>query len=668
VSLATRGDFSARGSAVISDTFYPLYRRMFRRDSAFVTRFEDTLSAARIRDPVELYLARSLGIAVAFGFLLWVTGTLLAYVLVQQFLPSPPTFIGLRLPPTVLPYVQAAKLPLLVGLSGVVLGTLGFTLSFGTTLLVPYMQAGAREREINLLLADAISFMYALSAGGVDQLEILEAMAKAEDTYGEVAREFRNIVLETQYFDTDYRTAIRNQALQTPSSELSQFLTDMLSVINSGGDMERFFAEKKEKHMRTSKQQQQDILETLELMGEVYMTISLLPLLLIIIFVLMSMLGRADPSLMYATVYGLIPMLGLFFLVIVATIKQDDPGTGYLADDERGTERAERPNAFDLGPIERYAGEGAIFDRIKRYEGSYQTKDILRSPHLFFREHPAYTLVLTVPFALVLIALAVLFGMVPTSWEGAVSQPLLSTVVYLYLPLYVVLLPLGAFHEWNLATRRRILTELSDTLRKLSSANDTGLTLMESIATVAETSYGTVAREFSTIHAKVSYGMSLKEALVAFNNRYHLPRLARTVKLISKAQEASSHISAVLSTAAQASENQDDIDRERKSRTRMQVVIIIMTFLTLLAVIAILKTQLLDVMAGLSDRLSRDDGPTYFAADPNLLGMMLFHAVTIQALLSGLISGYIRDGTLLSGVKYELGLLTAALLVWVAVG
>lgn len=48
--------------------------------------------------------------------------------------------------------------------------------------------------------------------------------------------------------------------------------------------------------------------------------------------------------------------------------------------------------------------------------------------------------------------------------------------------------------------------------------------------------------------------------------------------------------------------------------------------------------------------------------------MLFFHAVTIQAILSGFISGYIRDADLLSGVKFAVVLATTALGVWMVVG
>jgi len=115
--------------------------------------------------------------------------------------------------------------------------------------------------------------------------------------------------------------------------------------------------------------------------------------------------------------------------------------------------------------------------------------------------------------------------------------------------------------------------------------------------------------------------------------------------------------------------------RERRSRTRMQVAIILMTYLTLLAVMAILQTQFIDVMAGLTEQASGSGGSAAsggqsFAegVDADMLSLLFFHAVTIQAVLAGLIAGYIRTAKLLSGVKFVVGLLTIALGVWVVVG
>ncbi|WP_227354174.1 type II secretion system F family protein [Haladaptatus salinisoli] len=653
----------------LADAFYPLYARLFDEDSDFAADFERKLAEARMPETAELYLSRGLAVGTLAGLVLWLVGLLLGYLLVAAGVAGGEVWLGVPVSGAAADLLNALKVPALVLGTGVVLGTLGFAGGFGTVVAVPYSRASSRKREINMLLPDAISFMYALSIGGLNQLEILEAMAKADDTYGEVSREFQSIVQETDYFDTDYRTAIRKRALETPSDELSQFFTDMLSIVNSGGNMTRFLDDKKDKHMRTAKQEQELTLETLELFGEMYMTLSLFPLLLIIILVIMSMLGEAQQFLLYATVYALIPLVGVGFLVLVSTVKQDEVGDGYL-DAGDGGDRLETVSGaglLRLGLVEEFVGEFSVFDRIKSREGTHTTVELLKRPHIFFRDNPLYVLGITIPASMVLVASAVWTGAVSSSLDGFVTNPIWTTFVYVYLPLYVNGVPLAVFREWNVRSRRKVIRKLSDNLRKLSSANDTGLTLLESIKTVADTSSGKLAEEFDRIHAKVEYGMSMKSAFVEFNNRYHLPRLARTVKLISKAQEASSQITAVLSTAAQASENQDDIARERRSRARMQVVIIVMTFLTLLAVMAILKVRFLDVMSGLAGQASSaEDAPSAInfggAVDTTTLSMLFFHAVTIQAVLSGFIAGYIRDADLLSGVKFAVALSTTALL------
>jgi flagellar protein FlaJ len=679
------------GTSTLGGMFYPLYRLLFDEDGDFVGSVEDKLAEARMADNVEMYISRSLAVGTVAGVVLWLLGMLLGYLGVQLLGIQDPQFIGIRLEGQTEAVVSMLKIPLLVFLSGLVFGVVGLVVGFGSLLSIPYFRSNARKREINVLLSDSVAFMYALSVGGLNQLEILQAMAKAEDTYGEVAREFQVIVLETEYFDTDYRTAIRNQALQTPSNELSQFLTDMLSIIDSGGDMTSFLEDQKDKQMRTAQQEQKRMLDTLELFGEMYMTLSLFPLLLIIILVIMSMMSSASQmDMMIGTVYGLIPLTGVGFLVLTSTVTQDRIGDGYLeADEGQQTYTEADAGFFSLGLVENYTGTYSVFDRIKNREGTYRVLEVLKSPHIFFRNNPLMVLVFTVPLTMVVLGLVYALhlapqtiaefvvprgGEVPDGFETPAKRwqypAIAGTFAWVYVPIYLNLLPLAVFYEWNVRTRRSIIGNLSENLRKLASANDTGMTLLESLKVVANTSSGRLADEFDAMHAKVEYGTSLKDSMREFNNRYHIPRLARTVKLISEAQEASSQIQDVLSTAAQASENQDDIDRERKSRTRMQMVIILMTYLTLLGVMALLKIRFLNVMADLaaqtggSDAAGAGPGADFSGINTNVLSLLFFHAVVLQAILSSFIAGYIREVSLMAGLKFAVALPTVALVTW----
>jgi len=676
MSLASRpaDDRGRRYVDVVVDAVQPLSERLFGEEEGFVADIETKLAEARMSTPARRYLATAMAAGIASGTVLWLLGVGLTWLLFTTgVLPTGP-ITGLSVPnETLLALIRTARVPFLIATTGLVLGTVGFLAVFGAYVALPYSRASRREREINTLLPDAVSFMYALSIGGMSQVEIIEAMAESEDTYGEVAREFRTILQETRYFDTDYRSAIRKRAARTPSAELSQFLTDMLSIIDSGGSMTDFLSDKKDVHFRAAKGEQEQDLETLELFTEMYITISIFPLLLIIILVILTMISGTQTLLLYATVYGLIPLLGAGFLVLVATVRTDEPGDGYLEleESDRRFDVGRESTGLGLGLINEFTGRFSVFDRIAGRQGTRETLAVLKRPHVFFRENPYYTLAITVPASVAFLVVAVATGAVPATWSGVLGYPIWSTVVYAYVPLFTVCVPLAVFWEWNVRRRRAILDGLSENLRKLASANATGLTLLESVKVVADTTPGKLGEEFETMYAKSNYGMHLKESLVVFNNEYHIPRLARTVKLISKAQEISSQISSVLSTAAKAAETQEDIERDRRQRTLMQVAIILMTYLTLLGVMALMKSQFLDVMAEVAEETGGGSAATGAsfggAVDTQLLSMLFFHAVTLQAIFGGLASGYIRDASLASGVKYVVALLATALCVWMVV-
>jgi len=103
-----------------------------------------------------------------------------------------------------------------------------------------------------------------------------------------------------------------------------------------------------------------------------------------------------------------------------------------------------------------------------------------------------------------------------------------------------------------------------------------------------------------------------------------------------------------------------------------------MTFVTLLGVMALLQTQFIDVMAELVQSGSENSSSSAgsgggddngFGAElkPNRLSMLFFHAVTLQAIFSGIISGYMRDANVVAGLKYAIILETISLIVWIGV-
>lgn len=659
--------------ATVGEVFLPLYDALLSPNSDFVTSTRIKMSQARIDETVELFIARSLGYGAIVGLLSWVLSTAALFWIVSAIGFEAGPLIGLRLGnEQALETVQAVRTPALILISGLIFGTVGFIAGFAPLHVGAGLTASAREREINLLMPDVVSYMYALSVGGMNQLEIIEAVADAEAVYGEVSLEFESILRETTYFDTDYRSAIETRAVETPSDELSQFLADMLSIINTGGDLSDFLEDQTEKQLRSGKENQESLIEMLELFGEMYLNLSLLPLLLIVLISIMMVMGGATIEMMYGVIYAVIPVIGIGFIVLMSSVLPDEPGEGTL--ETTGNERISSPSVLDVTTTASFKNLTPRFGHIYRKEVWNRATEIGRKPQVLFTQKPHSTLIVTVPATILFLIAGLVSGIAPTT-RAEIYTSLFPTVFYGIIPIFTILTPLTVFTLLQDRRQKQVTEGYSEALRKLSSANDTGQTLLKCFETVSETSTGVLSDEFAAIAAKTTgHGYSLREALIEFTNKFESPELARTNKLIIDAQETSSQISPVLVTAAQTSENQDRLRRKRLARTRMQVVMILLTFVVLTGVIAALQDQFIYTMADVGETIAANNSGSagsgalaFSSIDPSEIGILFFHAVGLQAVTAGMLCSYLRTNSVKQTGLFTVPMLALGLVIFVVV-
>lgn len=659
-------DATTRVLYALAPWFYPLYTRYLGSREQFVARMKRRLAAAHLTLPVEIYLSGALGLGVVTGLALGCLFALAALFVVG--LPDlhldgslPHLLSALLEPAQVLEGPAILTGCLAVGLS------VGLASALGSAVVVPRLRIYQRRREINLLLPDAVAFMYALSVGGLDQLQIIAEIADSEDTYGEVAVEFRRIHDELTYFNQDYRTAVERVAEATPSDPCSQFLTDLLSIVNSGGDLTQFLEAEKDHQLQAVRQSQEARLDMLELFGQAYLSLSTVPMFALIVFVLMSMLGTPQPVMLYSVVYGLLPGLNVLFIVLLSTVKKDEPGSGVLdPEDEHAITSVTETSLFDLDVVDRYSrryDEEPVFGQIRRREIRYRLSKLLSLA--VFRRRPAFTLVVSVPAALALVGLTYGLGLVGPP-PGALTRdfvgnvlrafqaaPIRQTLGWILVPAFVVLVPLSLAHEWQRRSRATITDTLTGDIRKMANANEAGNTVLGSIRIAATDNPSLLATELRRAYKKVHYGHSLSDGLVELTNRYRRPRLARSIKLIERAQRASDTITGVLRTAAKLSETHDELDAEYESRMQQQVAVLTVTFLVLLGVLVFLRVFFIPTIGDLvADNQAATESITGASMEQDVINLLYFHAALLQATMTGFITGYVRKTSLLAGLKY----------------
>jgi flagellar protein FlaJ len=551
-------------------------------------------------------------------------------------------------------------------------GVLGLLTGLAVAIYYPSMHIYRRRREVNLVLPDVVGFMYSLSVGGMDTLDIFSAVAESEETYGEAAVEFQQLTHEIDYFNVDYQTAVENVARTTPSDDLSKFLIDMLSVINSGGDLTDFLETEKQHQIETRRRNQKDLLNTLEVFGEVYISLTVLPLILIVVLVIMALLGDAQLLLLLVTVYVVLPALNAMYFLAVSMTVQDDVGTGRLdPDDEAVAAVSRRGSVRDLGVVDAHvrARPGEQFlHRIRAAEFRHRLSELLADPLAFFRTSPQYTLAVTVPLAGLSLAVLLAQGVAEPSRAAMEQRSLSQSFVWLGLPLLTTGIPLAVFYEWRARTIATVTDTLTSDLRKLANANATGQPLLESIRITGEDNDTRLGQELTRMYKRVTFGSSLGTVLIEFNNRYRIPRLARSVTLVERAQETSDQITDVLTTAADLSEIEDDLEREKRTRTRMQVVVIGISFVVFVAVLLMLEEFFIETIVDVMGESEDTEVVNIGSLEPSLLSMLYLHAALIQGCCAGLICGYVQTGQAYTGLKYAIGFVGFTFLAWATVG
>jgi flagellar protein FlaJ len=244
--------------------------------------------------------------------------------------------------------------------------------------------------------------MYALAHGGLDPVEVVRRTARREDTYGEQAREMGMVVNDMDYLGTDFVTALHNAADLTPCAATSDFLADMVGVLESGGDFEAFLEDRRQQHVESLTGEQESYLEQIGLFAEAYVTVLVAgPLFLIILLLVIGLMGGSTITQVYVIIYAGVPLLSMGILVLLDTIAAPFTQSNWRMD--VGSAARQPPDA---------GGKFAKYERRKRRKRLLAR---LRDPLQALRNRPALSFLLTLPVALVLVAVLHTSGVVTVS-------------------------------------------------------------------------------------------------------------------------------------------------------------------------------------------------------------------------------------------------------------
>lgn len=612
---------------------YGALRTYFKNHERDFEALRRSLNQAHIGVPYDVYLTRITlysVVAVFAGLLLGVTASV-------AFAPAITSLsLGLTVPEPIAG-VLASDAFAFAAVTLTAAATTGAT-TWSSLYYLPRFIADQRARSIDHNLPHAVVFMYALSYGGMNLIEVMRRIADSEDVYGEVSGEFRSILRDMDYFGTELPLAVQNARGRTPSQGFRDFMDDLVNVIDSGGDITAFFREESKKSLERAESQQRDFIESLAVMSEIYATVFIVaPLLFIVMLLVMSLIGASTLSAVTLLVYFAIPAGMAAFVYTVHTMAKpygNTTSTLHIQDDAPETTNEE---------IKEY----------RRRKLRVDLRDVALDPIRSVKQKPLLSLIASIPTAVI----TVLLFAPPYRMT---ADPIGTTTAYVVVPTLIAFTPYAVLHELKQYRRQKLVRRFPDKLQALANANEMGLSFTESLKQISRRSTGVLADEFRKLSNDIRWNADTSRAMQEFANRLRVPQITRTSKLIAEASRSTADLSRILDSAAEDTLNQYRLAKERYRQMSGYIAIIMVSYLVYLSVVLLLEVAYL---TPISEAMTEVNLPSnafggqysgFFEVSVTTYRMVFYHSALIQGFGNGLLAGVMGKGNLASGLKYSL--------------
>lgn len=570
-----------------------------------------------------------------------------------------------------------------VGLAGLLVTGLGLplgggVLGAGTVLGARYghpaLVVHQRRRCIDLGLPHATVFLYSLSHGGMDLYEVLERVAEAESVYGELSREFRQVVREMEQFDQDLFGALSTTKELTPSEDLRTFLDELVSVLETGGDVDAFLHDEAQRHRELAEQHQQQLVDELGTVAEIYVAAVFAgPIFLLVVLLVASFVVEGVLLPMQLLVYVGLPLAIAWFAVAIDYLiepyrQHTGEGTGpTLASLRRTVRRAVASLRGDDDDADE-AEASTVEQRQASYRHSRQRSVLRRAldaPLETVRRRPATSLLVTVPLG----ALTVLLYFLNDAPGAALfaSGPLRTTTALFSVPFLLAAGPFAYFYHGRRERSRTLRGELPVALEVIADADTNEVPLGESFSLVARRMSGPLRTELERIDRDIRWTADVTGALGRFADRTAVPTVDRVIHLLQESVRATSDLAPVLTVVAGDLEARNDVRERQRRNMRPYVLVVFVGVFVFLGIVLLFDSHFLPVASDVARTSagSLTGTPLTVGEVPVETYHRIFvHSVLIQAVGNGLLLGVLIDNRVRSGVGYAAALVGVQLVVF----
>ena len=157
--------------------------------------------------------------------------------------------------------------------------------------MYPTLEKGVTEKKINNELPFATINLAAISGSMLDPTKIFGIIVSTKE-YPYLEKEFIKIINGVNILGNDLITTLRNSAKTSPSKKLSDLFNGIASIINTGGDLPKFFDERAKSLLFEYNLEKEKSTRAAETFMDVYISVVIAaPMILMLLLVIMQISG-----------------------------------------------------------------------------------------------------------------------------------------------------------------------------------------------------------------------------------------------------------------------------------------------------------------------------------------------------------------------------------------
>jgi len=239
---------------------------------------------------------------------------------------------------------------------------------------------------------------------------------------------------------------------------------------------------------------------------------------------------------------------------------------------------------------------------------------------------------------------------------------ILTQDTYTILGIIVIVFPTGIAHLLNVMWRRGIDRNIPKLLRQVAEAGRVGVSIPKALAIASRYDLGPLTPELRKAVTKLSWGYPLEKVINDLIEELGTPTSRRAFKLILEASKSGGDVEEMLMVLQRHISGIQLTLRERRTMMRPYISYGYIAFFVFLAIeVILLKSFFLPILS-MRAIVSGMQSMFKISITPEQIRTYFYHISLLEALISGLVSGKMGEGTIFAGLKHVAILLISTIL------